>query len=131
MKFSTKAEYGLRAIIRIGKNYGRSPYSLSKIAKEEGISLRYLERLVKRLKHAGLVEATKGVKGGYELSRNPRHINVYEILKALEGSLAPFICVDDKAGCCNKACPTKMVWLKLKASTEKTLKNIKLSELTK
>lgn len=129
MKFSTKSEYGLRAIIRIAGKYGNGPYSLAKIAKEEGISLSYLEKLVKKLKDAGLLESTKGVKGGYQLSKKPKEINIAQVLKALEGSLAPFMCVDEKVGCCNKKCTTKKVWIKMHNAVIKAMEEMNLGDL--
>lgn len=130
MKFSTKAEYGLRAIIRIAKNKGKKPYSLAQIAREEGLSLAYLERLIAKLKRAGLVESTMGIKGGYKLARKPDKIKIGQILIALEGSLAPYKCVGrDGVLCGQKGCATKMVWQKLSEEILKTLNSITLKDL--
>ena len=95
MKFSTRAEYGLRAIVRLDKKRKRA-VSLAQIAESEGLSLAYLERLFARLKKFKLVKADKGVKGGYYLARPADKISVLEIIEALEGSVAPFSCVGKK-----------------------------------
>jgi Rrf2 family protein len=128
MKFSTKAEYGLRAIIRLAKNKGKEPYPLARIAKEENISLAYLERLIAKLKRAGLVLSTKGLKGGYQLTKKPKEIKISEVLTALEGSLAPYYCLDINL-CRERACSTKKVWLKLQEQIIKTLNSITLADL--
>ena len=130
MQFSTKAEYGLRAIIRIARSIEKKPYSLAQIAKEEGISLAYLERLIAKLKRAKLVRSTKGVKGGYKLAKEARKITAKDILIALEGSLAPYQCVGvGSILCSHKGCATKKVWHKLQEQIIKTLNSITLADL--
>jgi len=132
MKFSTRAEYGLRAILRIAKTKKR-PYSLAKIAKIEGISLGYLEKLLAKLKKAGLVKSTKGMKGGYILNYSPTKIKISQVIQALEGTLAPFYCVDKRHGkiSCPPGCLTQQVWLKLYQQINKTLEKITLANLIK
>jgi Rrf2 family protein len=130
MKFSTKAEYGLRAIIRLARSEKVGPLSLSQIAKEEKISLAYLERLIAKLKKAGLVRSTKGVKGGYVLARESKKITVKEIFEALEGTLAPYRCVGiGKVMCASGYCATRQVWQKLQEQIIKTLDAITLKDL--
>jgi Rrf2 family transcriptional regulator, cysteine metabolism repressor len=131
MIFSTKSEYGLRALVNLAKNQNKEPYSLAKIAKEEKISLAYLERLFASLKKARIVQSAKGVKGGYKLVKPVAKISVKDIFTALEGSLAPYICAG-LGGLCGKRgcdCQTKVVWQKLDQGISKTLSNIKLSDL--
>jgi Rrf2 family protein len=128
MKFSTKAEYGLRAMANLARNFDSSYYSLGKIAKEEKISLAYLERLFAKLKKAELVTSEKGVNGGYRLSKNPKQIRVGDIVVALEGSLSPFACIDNNL-CKQKGCGAKIVWKKLAIAIKKTLDEMTLDEL--
>lgn len=132
MKFSTRTEYGLRAILRVARS-GRKPYSLAKIARLEGISLGYLEKLFAKLKKAGFIKSTKGAKGGYVLARPAANIKVYEVIEVLEGSLAPFYCVDfqSKKYSCQKKCVTQKVWRKLYKEIIKTLNSISLNDLIK
>jgi len=132
MRFSTKSEYGLRAIINLAKHQKKQPYSLAKIAHEEKISLAYLERLFAKLKKAGLVISTKGVKGGYKLGKSLNQISVRDILSVLEGSLAAYTCAGLKCSGSKKfGCQAQFVWHKLDQEINKTLESIKLSELIK
>lgn len=133
MKFSTRSSYGLRAMAKLADNYGQGPYSLHKLAKEEHISLPYLERLMAKLKRFSLVSSTKGLKGGYELSRSPKDIKVGEIFEVLEGSLAPFFCVTEKGlkACQSRQCASKRVWLKLQEDITKSLNSFTLADLIK
>lgn len=131
MQFSTKAEYGLRAMVNLAKNYSQNPVSLAKIAKEEDISKVYLEQLIAKLKAKNLVKSTKGVKGGYVLTKKPGQISAADIIEATEGSLAPFYCVADVASrCCTKKdCLTKAMWKRVQQSIRQSLKSTKLTDL--
>jgi Rrf2 family transcriptional regulator, iron-sulfur cluster assembly transcription factor len=125
MRFSTKAEYGLRAILHLAKT--KQPVSLASIAKKEGLSLAYLERLFAKLKKAGLVSSFIGVKGGYILTKESNKITVAEVVKALEGSLYQMKCQN----CAHDDCRIHSVWSKLYAQIYKTLNSITLKSLLK
>lgn len=132
MKFSTKTTYGLRAIIQLAKNYGNEPMSVAVIAKEENLSPGYLERLFASLKKSKLIKASMGASGGYTLAKKPSAITVYDIVKSLEGKLAPFHCLDEdgKIYCdykCN--CGATTVLIKVQNAVNSTLKSIKLADL--
>lgn len=128
MKFSTKAEYGLRATVYLAKNY---PYlrSIQEISSEEKISAKYLEQIFNSLRRAKLVLSQKGKSGGYTLSRDPKEIRVGEIVETLEGKIEPTKC--NSLACKNSNCTSKKVWVKLSQEIKKTLDNIKLSDLIK
>jgi Rrf2 family protein len=127
MKFSTKSEYGLRALTHLDGT-GQNPVSLALIAKRENLSLAYLERLFSQLKKGNIVKADVGVKGGYYLARPAEDISVLEVLEALEGSLAPFSCASGGTSV-TCACSVQPVWIALYAQMRKTLKKLKLSEI--
>ncbi len=132
MKFSTKTTYGLRAMINLAKEDSLKSVSLSKIAKEEGISLKYLEKLFSHLKKAKLVQSEVGAGGGYYLNRSPSKITVFDIVKALEGEIAPFHClsVNGEIKCSVKCrCGATIVLVKVQQAINKTLKDIKLKDL--
>lgn len=129
MKFSTKAEYGLKAMANLAKNEGQSK-NIKMIAREESISVKYLERLLNVLRKQGLVESFKGASGGYALKKPAGKISVADIVIALEGPIAPMKCVG-KTCRMEHSCSSKVVWEVLGAQIEKTLGNIKLSNLIK
>ncbi|MEK7159234.1 MAG: Rrf2 family transcriptional regulator [Patescibacteria group bacterium] len=128
MKFSTRSEYGLRAIVQLDKS-AKKAVSLASIATQEEISLAYLERLFALLKKAGLVKADKGVKGGYYLAKPAKQINVLQIIEALEGTVAPFVCVGGRDFECAGNCHIHPVWRKLYSRITSTLSSIKLNTL--
>lgn len=132
MKFSTRTTYGLRAMINLAENHGQGSIALSKIAKNEKISLGYLERLFSKLKKADLVKSEKGAAGGYELNMAPSKIKVFDIVKTLEGELSPFHCFDEngKIYCANKCnCGATLVLTKVQEAVNKTLRSMTLKDL--
>ena len=126
MKFSTRTEYGLRALVNLDKA-GIKAVSLSYIAKKEGISLAYLEQIFAKLKKNKIVKAKLGPSGGYILSKSANEINLLQIITVLEGSLAPFSCVEKVYPACK--CKIHPVWVNLYKKVQNTLKNIKLSSI--
>ena len=92
MIFSSKAEYGVRLMIELGRQAPEHPTSLKAIADAEGLPLAYLEQVVARLRRAGLVMSARGAHGGYWLARPAEEISMDEVVQALEGSIAPMEC---------------------------------------
>lgn len=136
MKLSTKGRYGLRAMIDIGVYSKEQPLSLKIVSNRLDISESYLEQIISKLKKEKLVISKRGAKGGYVLGKNPAQISVGEILRTLEGSLAPTDCTcETKLEVCTKCCGneeeciTKSVWEKIKNGINEVVDNIYLSEL--
>ena len=90
MKFSTRARYGLRALIDLGMYSETESVSLQSIADRQGISMGYLEQLMALLKKAGYVKSSRGACGGYRLAMPASEISVGDVLRVLEGSLEAF-----------------------------------------
>lgn len=130
MKLSTKGRYGARAMVDIALHQREGPTLLKDIAKRQGISEKYLERIITSLKVAGLIKSIRGAHGGYILAKPPSEIKLSEIIRALEGSLAPVECVDDPTYC-NRAgiCVTRDVWVKIKDRINEVLESISLKDL--
>jgi Rrf2 family transcriptional regulator, cysteine metabolism repressor len=138
--FTTKAEYGVRFLVELGKQAGGTPVSLKSIAEGEGLPLAYLERIVALLKKAGFVESTRGAHGGYRLARAPEDIRMDDVVLALEGAVAPMSCfVDDTAGdgarvlCSHhddgELCATKLLWTRVQGGVIRALQQTTLAEL--
>ncbi len=85
MKLSTRSTYGMRALVELGLSAGRGPVSASLIAKQQDLSVAYLEQLLHRLKLQGIVSSVRGPKGGYCLAKDPEQISVGEIVRVLDG----------------------------------------------
>jgi Rrf2 family protein len=131
MRFSTRSEYALRAVLELGRKWGGPSLSVSSIAKETGIPHQYLEQLIHHLRRGGLVTAFRGVKGGYRLSRKPSEISVGEILRCMEGDLAPFRCpVAGPYVCPREAtCLGKEVWSEIASAVNKAVDGMTVAAL--
>jgi Rrf2 family cysteine metabolism transcriptional repressor len=82
-------------MVQLARHFGTGPASLAGIAAEEDLPRAYLEQLVVSLREAGLVVSTRGAHGGYELARAPESITMSEVLRALDGPIAPMFCASD------------------------------------
>src|SRR5829696_491550 len=139
--FSTKAEYGVRVMAHLAKRGGDDPISLGSIAEAEGLPLAYLEHLMQRLRKAGLVESRRGAHGGYTLARGAGEITMAEVVRALEGAIAPIECItadpDGTLVCVREGeaghdpCPTKLLWTRVQGSIVRTLTDMTLADLVR
>ncbi|MCD8216060.1 MAG: Rrf2 family transcriptional regulator [Clostridiales bacterium] len=131
MKISTRARYGLKAMIDIALNENKGVVSLNAIAERNGISENYLEQLIASLKRGGYVKSVRGAGGGYMLNMAAEEITVCQLLEALEGPLSLVECGDEGAcgsvGC--DGCTAKGVWQKLSTSLRETADSITLKDL--
>ena len=132
MKLSTKGQYGLKAMISLGV-YAKDDYiTLKEIADNVEVSDNYLEQLIALLRKAGYVKSRRGSQGGYKLAVDPKDISVGQILRALEGSLAPTSCSceDSPSQCTNHdKCITQGVWIKIRDSINHVVDSIMLEQL--
>jgi len=138
MLFSTKAEYGVRLMVELGRQPGAEPVALSAVADAERLPLSYLEHLVAKLREAGLVTSTRGAHGGYQLARPAAQITMDEVVEALEGQIAPMECFyetpDGKVLCSHesdgdRACATKLLWTRVQGGVSKALSGTSLADL--
>ena len=143
MIFTTKAEYGVRLLVELGRHRAGAgvggPVSLKAIADAEGLPLAYLERIVALLKKAGLVESTRGAHGGYRLARDAAEIRMDQAVMALEGTVAPMSCFVEDIGDTAKVlcshhddgdlCATKLLWMRVQGGVLEALQRTTLAEL--
>ena len=89
MQVSTKGRYALRFLIDLCQHQADGVISLKSVAERQGISKKYLERIVTLLAPSGMLHITRGSQGGYQLARLPKDITVAEVLRLTEGGLEP------------------------------------------
>jgi len=89
---SKKTQYSLRALYALSRAYGGPPVLIADVAERESIPKRFLEQILLQLKSEGLVDSKKGKGGGYVLTRPPARISVGEVIRMIEGPLAPLPC---------------------------------------
>jgi Rrf2 family cysteine metabolism transcriptional repressor len=97
MRLSKRGEYGLRALQDLAAHYGEGPVPNRDLATRNNVPPRFLEQILLTLKHGQIVRSKKGPRGGYYLARPPQHINLAEVVRLLDGPLAPISCVSETA----------------------------------
>jgi Rrf2 family protein len=132
MKISTKGRYALRLMLDLAVHDTGTAIPLKEVASRQGISVKYLEQIVTQLSRGGLVRSVRGAVGGYFLIRKPEEYTVGEILRQLEGSLAPVQCADPDFPC-DRAdqCVTLEVWQKIEQAVSNVVDNITLGDLVR
>jgi Rrf2 family protein len=118
---------------QLARSYHSGLLSLTEIARAEQLPLAYLEQLVGELRRAGLVEGTRGLHGGYRLSRAPEAITVGNVYRVLEGPIAPVECTaeDYRPGSCSleNGCLSRSVWQRVQESILQVLDSTTLADL--
>ena len=94
---SKRTQYGLKALVALGRRHGTGPVLISSLATEERIPLKFLEGILLDLKGHGLLESKRGKNGGYLLRRPPSAITIGAVIRAMEGPLAPLPCASERA----------------------------------
>jgi Rrf2 family protein len=89
VKLTTRSEYALLALIHLARHEGEAYVTVATIAEAQGIPHRFLEQLLLVLKRGRLVKSQKGQRGGYRLGRAPEKISLAEVIRLLDGALAP------------------------------------------
>lgn len=124
MLVSTKGRYALRFLIDLAEHDADGPVSLKSIADRQGISKKYLERIVACLNPSGMLQITRGYQGGYRLNRSPELITVAEVLQLTEGGFSP-VPAEELA----RGDASTFVWESLEGAITRCLENMTLREV--
>jgi len=89
MKVSKRGQYGMRALCHLAETHGGGVVQIREIARKESIPAKFLEGILLELKHAGIVRSRRGIDGGYELAREPKDVMLGQVMRVLDGPLAP------------------------------------------
>lgn len=133
MIISTRGRYALRVMLDLAENGNGDYIAMKKIAERQGISLKYLERILPVLTQNEIIEGVQGKGGGYRLTRAPDEYKVGEILRLTEGDLAPVSCLECGAEPCERRddCRTFPMWTKLNDMICNYLDSVTLADLAK
>ncbi len=134
---SKKAKYGLKAMFYLGKHYGKGPVLIAHLAEEENIPKKFLELILLELKKNGILHSKMGKGGGYSLSKSPDEIKVGQIVRILDGPLAPIACVSKTAyrkcdECENeKTCEIRKIMMQVRDASAAILDHTTLADAPK
>ena len=134
MRLSVRGEYALRAMLALGLREGEPVVRIQAIADEQRIPKRFLEQILNDLKDAGVVTSRRGVQGGYRLARSPGEISLAEIIRHIDGPLAPVSCVSERfyerCTCPDEArCGLRSIMREVRDAVSDMLEGVTLAEL--
>jgi Rrf2 family protein len=131
MRFSTRAEYGVRALIDLAMFGNGEPVQARDISRRQGLPEPYLNQLLGVLRRAGFVVSKRGPHGGHLLARPAHTIRLDEVFLVLEGTTPPWECVDTDDPNCIYApgCGLRPLWLRIKEATNQVLRSTTLADL--
>lgn len=128
---SSRGRYALRVMIDLAENQKNGLIPMKDVAEHQGISLKYLEKILPALSRSGYIEGTHGKGGGYRLARAPESCRVGDILRLTEGGLTPVSCAECSGEGCDRkdSCRTIAMWKELDRLVNDYLDGITLADL--
>lgn len=131
MKISTKGRYAVRLLQTIAADGNDRCLTLKEIAQRQEVSVKYLEQIAITLSKAGILDTVKGHGGGYRIHGSPAQWTIYEVLDAVEGTMAPVACLEDAENTCPRhtICATLPVWEGLEKVVREYLSGITIADL--
>lgn len=116
-------------MLDLAVNFTGDYITIKTIAKRQEISEKYLEQLITQLNKAGFVKSARGAQGGYMLAKTPEEYTIGEILRIMEGNLAPAPCIGDVPCLRASECVTLEIWQQLQDAINNVIDNITLADL--
>jgi len=137
MKLSTKGDFATRVLLELSAAEGPRALSVHELSRRTGISAKYLEQIMMRLRAANVVRSTRGAHGGYELAKSAHELTVGEVIRVMDGPLAPSPCASQSAHvpCPRYRCPTEEscvlrgLWLDVRDAISSVLDGTTFAEL--
>ncbi|HNP60177.1 MAG TPA: Rrf2 family transcriptional regulator [Nitrospirales bacterium] len=136
MRFSKKSEYALRAMTELTQEFGHGLVQRKSLAERQNIPLGFLEMILLSLKNAGLIGSRRGAHGGVFLIKSPREVTLGQIIRLLDGPLAPIACVSQTAyqkcrdcpHAATKTCPIQRIMLDVRNAIASVLDHYTLED---
>ncbi len=133
MHLSTRSRYGVRIVLDVARHEADGPVKVSDIALRQGISHKYLEKLIIQLREAGTLKSVRGCRGGILLARAPAAITAGELVRALEGKRALTDCADPGRRCSpcqrTRGCPAQRLWQEASRALFGALDTINMADM--
>ena len=131
LKISAKSRYALHLMLELAMQEPGMNLSVKSVAEVHGISEKYLEQIIPVLVRGGFVKSVRGAKGGYHLVKDPEEYTVGQILRLVEGGIAPVSCLDDEVNLCSKCkeCVTLDLWAQVDQAISNVVDHVTLADL--
>jgi Rrf2 family protein len=132
MQITRQADYAVRAVLYLAEQNGNGRAPTSLIAREQQIPPSFLAKIVSQLSVAGMVQTSRGARGGVALAREPKDINLLEVIEAIDGPITLNECVADPSVCAfGKDCPVHSVWCAAQETLVRELSSTSFDDLMK
>lgn len=131
MKLSARSRYAARILLELARHKAGTPMSAAILSQHTGVSVQFVEQILKPLKQKGLTKSVRGASGGHRLAKQPDDITLGEVVRLMEGGIQLTVCCGDKAGECPRkdGCLTRKAWVQVSRTLERELDSITLSNL--
>ncbi len=134
MKISKKSEYAIRALVAIARVPTGSLHQIQQLSQNESIPVKFLEQILLILRHAGILTSRRGVKGGYSYARNPDEVTVGEVIRLMDGPLAPVPCAapnpTERCSCPDpETCELRILMIKIRHELSESLDNCTIVDI--
>lgn len=133
MRITTLAEYGVICALHLARRAGEGPVTGRDIAERERLPVDYVEQILLRMRRAGIVQSTRGARGGYALARRPEDVSVRDLIAASELQTFDLHCVthpvEEERCSSSHACSIRPVWVMLQQKIDAVLDGVRLSDL--
>lgn len=132
MKLSARSRYATRLLLDLALRQTDEPRRTALLSESTGITVQFIEQILRPLKQAGLISSVRGAAGGHILDRDPADITVGEVVRIMEGGIKLTDCVADESNCDRApTCRTRQVWVRASKVLEEELDSITLADLMK
>jgi len=129
MQITRQADYAIRAVLYITQIGPEQRAATSQIAKEQHIPPSFLAKIISQLSIAGLLQTSRGARGGVMLARKPEEITLLEVVESIDGPIALNECVNDEAGCTfGEECPLRPIWCDAQEELVQRLKSTNFAQ---
>ncbi|MBM3672122.1 MAG: Rrf2 family transcriptional regulator [Actinobacteria bacterium] len=130
MRITAKVDYAIRALAELAAAPGEDPIKGEELAAAQDVPLRFLENILRELRHAGIVQTQRGPEGGYRLARPAREVTLADVIRAVEGPLAAVQGVrPERLAATGAAVALPDVWIAVRASLRSVLEHVTLADL--
>ena len=132
MKLSARTRYAVRILVKLGQHGTETPLKTTVLSESSGVTVQFIEQILRPLKKAGLINSMRGASGGHMLAKSPASVSVGDVIRIMEGHVGLTACCDQELAedCPRKEfCTTRTVWLKASQVLEKELDSISLQDI--
>ena len=131
MKLSARSRYAARILLELARHTSSTPMSAAVLSQHTGVSVQFVEQILKPLKQHVLTKSVRGAAGGHRIARPAEEITLGEVVRVMEGGIRLTVCCGEKADNCQRkdGCLTRKAWMTISRRLEEELDSISLSSL--